>query len=213
MGRRAWWPWARTLILAHLFGLFALGLAQFMLSPIDNSYSCVQPSSPEARVVEWARSAMTGDLAGEFDGHDRGRLALTLGALAPLGGLLAWSARSLRRWPRLRVGTLMVLVAAVALEWSAGRLAWSSWGRWDNYRRQADGYAAMEATYRERFQAPASPDDEMEAVMGEAAAAEGLACAEEYRRLRRVYERAVWRPWHELDEAEVWPGEPRAGPP
>lgn len=215
MNRWRRWPWTRTVLLAHLFGLVALGLAQFVVSPIDDPDSCEPASSPVERLRDWAAGGMSGDLAGEFDGHDRGRLLGSLGALIPLGGLLGWSAWSLRRSPRprLRVATLMVLVATLALEWTAGRLVWESWGRWDTYRRQADAYAELESVYQEMTKAPVLPKDDLEPAQQQTITPEAVMGAREYGRLRQVYTRAMWCPWHEIDEAELWPKQHGSGSP
>jgi hypothetical protein len=83
-----------------------------------------------------------------LDGFEIHRLNATVAGivvLAPLLGWSIWSMRPFRLTPRIRLRTLVALIAIVPLEVNGGAAVWNRWKRWDQVQHFADYYAQRQA--------------------------------------------------------------------
>jgi len=189
-----WWPRLRTLLLAHLFGLGVLGLAQFAVTTVHHPGACAAMASPADRLGYWLALERKGPIADLFDELEVNRLVVTLAGIVPLGLLLGWSLWSLRPI-RLSLRTLMVIIAVVPVEWTGGVAVWKMWQRWDDDRRLAGYSAAMEKISIETAGELPPPELELDDQQVHEWRAAGARRPAEYGRLKVLYERAMWHPW------------------
>lgn len=198
MGRRRWWPWLRLVVLSQLLVLGLMVFRDYATAMAFTPGSCMPIISPADRLRHWHESGRRGPLGAYFGGDDRAAIAGHLARVVPLGLLAAWSAWALREprsVARFRLGTAMVLVALLPLEWGAGRAVLAAREHWVHCQRLAEQCGLIEEAAREmaaQYPAPtagASGDREVDV--------DHLAEAEEWAREKELYRRAAWRPWAE----------------
>jgi Polysaccharide biosynthesis/export protein len=146
MGQEGWWPRARTLLLAHVLGAAILGLCQFAITSVRHPMACCGTASPWHRLCYWLESGCAARLTDSYEDVEIHRFVATLAGVALLGLLFGWSLWSIstfRPAMRLRIRTLMALIAIVPLELSAGTAVWNGWAKWDRLRRFPAAYAAL----------------------------------------------------------------------
>ncbi len=148
MGQKRWWPLARTNLLAHVLGAAVIGLCQFGLMSVRHPMACCGSPSPWDQLCYWVQSGRQRPLTEMLDRFDIHRLSESLAAIVFSGTLLAWSIWCMRRIRpalRLRLRTVMVIIAIVPVECAGGVAVWNRWERWDRDQRLADFNALWSA--------------------------------------------------------------------
>jgi hypothetical protein len=159
---------------------------------------CGRTASPADRLRCWLWFERNRPIDDLFDDLEVNRLAVTLAGIIPMGLLLGWSLWSLRPFRlslRLRIRTLMVVIAVVPIDCTGGVAVWNIWEQWDNYRRLAEYHAAMEKISRERAAELPPRELELDEKQVQGGQRERARAIAEHGRLKRVYERAMWQPW------------------
>lgn len=198
MERRRWWPWVRTLAVAHLFGIAAVGLAEWVIVPVRDFGMCIPPTPPYKRAQSWIESATGEPLAAYFSKDERTRLGFHLAGVVLAGAALGWSVWSLgptlRPRLRLRLGTMMLLVAVVAAEGASLPRTWAAWGRWNHARIAVPHYEAQEESRRGRHEED-FPGGKARFAGDEELLAESLRDIAESAYWKNYYRGILWQPW------------------
>ena len=146
MCQHRWWPPTRTILCAHLLGVAVLGFCQFALTSHRHPMACMPSAPPWDRLCHWVQSGRARPLRDLFDEFEIHRFGSAFAGVVFLGLLFCWSIWSMRPFStprRLRVGTLMAMIAIVPLELSGGTAVWNTWERWDRSQR----FAAFDAAW------------------------------------------------------------------
>jgi hypothetical protein len=131
--------WARSLrslVIATAMGSLGVALCQFGSTDADFPGICLGLMPPFDRLCDWLRAGARAPIGDVLERHELYRLEWTGVWMIVLAGMLVWSMRAagaLR--PRLRVRTLMILIAAAAVASVAGQKLCDAWDRFDYYCR------------------------------------------------------------------------------
>jgi len=186
MGLTRYWRPLRTVVIAVALGISALGLCH-ALTVTYHMGGCWVGPPPWKRLCEWLRQGRF-PLSVFLDSHERNWLVSNAISVTVLGGLLAWSIRahgSLRF--RLRVRTLMIVIAVVSFVCLGGQQVWDMWERFDVYCQYAEYCSEIESTLRRGASGSSDHTDSRRRL------------AEEYRVEKDKFQRAAWHPWRAVD--------------
>jgi Polysaccharide biosynthesis/export protein len=148
MGQQRRWPLIRTVLFAHLLAFAVIGLCEFALTSVRHPTACCASPSAWDRLCYWVHSGRQRPLTDVLDAWEIRCLSETLAAVVFLGALLGWSIRSMRPFRlalRLRLQTLLAIVAIVPTESPGAVAVWKGWARWDRLERLADFNARWSA--------------------------------------------------------------------
>ena len=126
----------RTVVIA--IALAVLGMALWQFASTDASFPglCLPLTPPLDRLCAWVRSGAHHPISDVLDLHELNRLVSTVVCMILLAGMLAWSIRAQRPLRlRLRVRTLMLVIAVLPVMWLGGQRFSAMWDRFDDYCR------------------------------------------------------------------------------
>ncbi|MGO9470733.1 MAG: polysaccharide biosynthesis/export family protein [Isosphaeraceae bacterium] len=156
MGQQGWRPLTRTVLVAHLLGVAVLGVCQFAFTSHRHPMACAYDPLAWERLCYWLQSGHQRPITVSLDDFEIHRLSETLAAVILLGTLLGWSIWTMRPFRlilRLRLRTLMAMIAIVPVECAGGSAVWNSWAQWDRNQRIADWNACWSAIKETRIRA------------------------------------------------------------
>jgi hypothetical protein len=177
-------------------GVAFIGLCQFGFTSTVPPGDCAGVVSPWARLGFWYQFGRQSPLSDLLDEHERRRLVLTSIATMALGGALAVSIRAHGPFRfRLRLRTLMIVIAALPVLWLAGQRVWTMWDRFDENWQYAEYFEQLERRAKEEPNIlPSDPEFSRKR-------------AEEYRQVKERYQLAMWFPWRAVDHSRAQLGQ------